>query len=227
VRSARLARRALALLALCAVLAPGRPVRADEDDDGEDVVVRKFAFAERGKKLVVSLSFTDVFDGRLLDELDSGFATTLVLRAYVYPADEEGALPVEFAVATLRVVYDLWAENYQVQIDDARGKKKFTEATLADALKRVTTLVEFPVANLKRIKIGKNYFVAVIIEVNPVSEELLAEVRRWLARDAGQTRPDDDSSFFGSFVSIFVNPKIPVADRVLKLRSQPFYRTKR
>ena len=27
--------------------------------------------------------------------------------------------------------------------------------------------------------------------------------------------------------SIFVNPKIPVSDRTLKLRSQPFYRQKR
>jgi hypothetical protein len=35
------------------------------------------------------------------------------------------------------------------------------------------------------------------------------------------------SSFFGSFVSVFVNPKIPVSDRTLKLRSQAFYRTKR
>ena len=30
--------------------------------------------------------------------------------------------------------------------------------------------------------------------------------------------------FFGSFVSVFYNPKIADADRVLRLRSQPFFR---
>jgi hypothetical protein len=30
--------------------------------------------------------------------------------------------------------------------------------------------------------------------------------------------------FFGNFVSVFVHPKIAEADRLLKLRSQPFYR---
>jgi hypothetical protein len=214
---------ALPGLCLALLLAAPRAAHAEGDDD---VQLRKFGFAERGKFLAVSVSFTDVFDARLLRDLDSGFATTLVVRVYVFP-DGEGALPVAMTAATLRVVYDLWEEVYQVQIDDTRGRARSVEVTRADALKRVTALIEFPVASLKRVPIGDVHYVGLIVEVNPVSEELLAEVRRWLARDPAKAQSSGESSFFGSFVSIFVNPKVPVADRTLKLRSQPFYRVKR
>ena len=215
--------RVLLLLLLVLVGWPTGRARADE---GDDVVVRRFRFAEKGKSLTVSVSFTDVFDERLLRELETGVATTVVLRAYVYP-DGKDALPVAFTTATLRVVYDIWEEVYEVQIEDARGRRKFVEASKAEALKRVTTLAGFAVAPLATLPIGDYFFVGMVVEVNPVSEELLAEVRRWLARDADKQRAAGESSFFGSFVSVFVNPKIPVSDRTLKLRSQAFYRTPR
>jgi len=218
------ARASAALLVLCTLVGTARPAWA-QDDEG-DVTQRKFGFAERGKNLTVTVSFTDAFDARLLADLDSGVATTVVLRAYVYP-DKEGALPIAFTTATLRVVYDIWEEVYEVQIDDTRGRRKFVETSQAEALKRVTTLSQFSVAPLAKVPIGDIHFVGVVVEVNPISEELLAEVRRWLAHDADSQRVAGESSFFGSFVSIFVNPKIPVSDRTLKLRSQPFYRQKR
>jgi hypothetical protein len=213
------------VVVLLALLCASRPARAADDDDG-DVTLRRFRFAEKGKSLVISIGFTDVFDERLLQDLDSGVATTVVLRAYVYP-DARDALPVAYTTATLRVVYDLWEEVYEVQIEDARGRRKFVEASRAEALKRVTTLADFAVCPLAKLPIGDYFFVGIVVEVNPVSKELLAEVRRWLARDADKQRAAGESSFFGSFVSVFVNPKIPVSDRTLKLRSQAFYRTKR
>jgi hypothetical protein len=212
----------IAILALLCLFP--RPAQADDDD--EPIEPRTFGFAERGPNLVVSVTFADAFDAQLLADLESGFTTTLVVRAYVYP-DKAGELPVAFTAATMRVVYDLWAESYEIQVDDSRGRRRFSEKSQAEALKRVTTLGRFPVAPLTSLPIGKVHFVGLIVEVNPVSEELLAEVRRWLARDADQAKAAGDSSFFGSFVSIFVNPKIPVADRVLRLRSQSFFRQKR
>jgi hypothetical protein len=50
-------------------------------------------------------------------------------------------------------------------------------------------------------------------------------VRRWLSQGTGGGL-DRGGVFFGSFVSVFVNPKIADADRVLRIRSQPFYRPK-
>ena len=63
------------------------------------------------------------------------------------------------------------------------------------------------------------------IDLNPVSPETLTEVRRWLSQGTGGGL-DRGGVFFGSFVSVFVNPKIAEADRVLRIRSQPFFRPK-
>jgi hypothetical protein len=61
--------------------------------------------------------------------------------------------------------------------------------------------------------------------LNPVDKKTLAEVQRWLSQGTGGGL-DRGGVFFGSFVSVFVHPKIADADAVVELRSQPFYRPK-
>jgi hypothetical protein len=212
-------RRALLVTLLVVV---GAPASASAEDQ---IVRRKLKFAEKGKHLVVSGTFTDVFDEAQLEELSSGFATSVVLRAYVYRKGQDA--PVAASAATFRVVYDLWDEIYEVRITDSTGERNVKRRTRAEALKEVTTLLEFPVAALDDVEIGPHHYVGVIVEVNPVSPELLAEVRRWIARPRGGQDVAGSSSFFGSFVSIFVNPKISEADRTLRIRSQDVYRVER
>jgi hypothetical protein len=208
--------------ALAVLLAPAVARAQDEDD----VEVRKLKFAEKGKSLVISGSFTDVFDQELLEQLSSGFATTIVVRAYVYEKDGK-ELPVAYSAATFRVVYDLWDEVYSVKIRDGAGEREVEKATRAEALKEATTMVDFPVARLSDVPVKTHHYIGVIVEVNPVSKELLAEVRRWITKPRGGQEAAGNSSFFGSFVSIFVNPKIAEADRTLRFKSQTFYRVAR
>ena len=210
-------RGALALLAL--LVAAPRGVRADEPGDRS---VRSLRFAEEGERILVSGAFTDAFDEELLEQMSSGFVTTVVLRAYVVPRG--GVRPVAFTAATYRVVYDLWDDQYLVQINDASGARDARLPTRADALKAVTAIGGYPVAPIGVLPVGQLFYVAFIVEVNPVSQELLAEVRRWLARPQGG-QEGTGNSFFGSFVSVFVNPKLPEADRTLRFQSQYFYRT--
>jgi hypothetical protein len=88
----------------------------------------------------------------------------------------------------------------------------------------LTSLWRFPLVTLDRVKPQDQYFVAGIGEVNPMSEDLLEEVRRWLRNPQGDRRSTGSESFFGSFVSIFVNNKIRRAEKTFRLRTQPFYR---
>ena len=94
----------------------------------------------------------------------------------------------------------------------------------AEALKLLTSIDDFPVAKLADIPYDDIYYLALRADLNPVSKETLTEVRRWLSQSSGGI--DRGGVFFGSFVSAFVNPKIAPADRVLRVRSQPFYRPK-
>lgn len=192
--------------------------------DDAELIERRMWFAERGGQLAVSTSFTELLDKKAYERLKSGFATAIVARIYVYKKGKE--LPVSVVMASFRAVYDLWDELYVVRIDGPQGRVTRRYKSRADALKALTSLDECPIAPLSAIPRGPHHYMAMVVELNPVSKELLAEMRRWLTKPAGSASLDRSSSFFGSFVSVFVNPKLPEADRVLKYRSQPFYRTK-
>ncbi len=212
--------RGIAVWVVAAVL--GLAVLARADD--AKLIERRMWFAERGEDLTVTTSFTELLDKKAYERLKSGFATTIVARIYVYKKGKE--LPVSVVMASFRAVYDLWDELYVVRIDGPQGRVTRRYKSRADALKALTSLDECPIALLSEIPRGPHHYMAMVVELNPVSKELLAEMRRWLTKPAGSASLDRSSSFFGSFVSVFVNPKLPEADRVLKYRSQPFYRTK-
>lgn len=216
-------------LALLAVLAAApAPARADDDDIGDDVPVVTMGFAERGKDLVVERLALGplLFDERAYEKLAKNpLATVVVVRFYVYQEGQRE--PVAYRLMTMRIVYDLWLEEYEVRIDSERGRKGGRFARLSQAYAAITELDRLPIAPLSGIAVGPRYHLGLVAELNPVSQATMAEVRRWLTRPAGPASLDRDSSFFGSFVSIFVNARLPEADRVIRMRTQPFYRVPR
>jgi hypothetical protein len=205
---------AIALVMLLAV-----PAWADEEEQVEQHTMR---FIEKGDHLTISSgALAKLFDSKAYRALSSGFTSTVVIRIWIYPKDS--TKPVAFVLVRRSVVYDVWDEAFDLQLDEPTGRKRVREKRQADALKRLTSIEQLPVALLAKIGIKQIYACAMHVELNPVSKETLAEVRRWLSQGTGGGL-DRGGAFFGSFVSVFVNPKIPAADRVLKIRSQPFYR---
>lgn len=206
------------ILALAIVLV-ALPARADDDDDRPEV--QKMRFVERNEQLHATARFGHLFDAAAYQALDSGFASTVVVRMWIYPRNSTE--PIAFMLLQRQVLYNLWDEVYELRFDDPGGRRTFKEKRKAEALKRLTTLDDIPVAKLAEIPYQDVFLLAMEIELNPVSKETLAQVRRWLSQGTGGGL-DRGGAFFGSFVSVFVNPKIAEADRVLRIRSQPFFR---
>jgi hypothetical protein len=196
-----------------------RPARADEDDDRPEM--QKMRFVERGEQLHVTASIAKLFDRAAYEALDSGFTSTVLVRIWIYPRDSTD--PVAFMGITRQVLYNLWDEVYELKFDEPGGRKIIKEKRKAEALKRMTSIDDLAVAPLSTLPHDKIFLLAMEIELNPVDPKLLAEVRRWLSQGTGGGL-DRGGAFFGSFVSVFVNPKIAAADRVIRIRSQPFYR---
>ncbi len=196
-----------------------RPVRADEDDDRPEV--QKMRFVERGEQLHVTASIAKLFDRAAYEALESGFTSTVLVRFWIYPRDSTD--PVAFMAVTRQVLYNLWDEVYELKFDEPGAKKVVKEKRKAEALKRMTTIDDLPIAPLATLPYDKIFLLAVEVELNPVDKKLLAEVRRWLSQGTGGGL-DRGGAFFGSFVSVFVNPKIAAADRVIRIQSKPFYR---
>jgi hypothetical protein len=173
-------------------------------------------------KLLVSVGLQDLITGADRERLTSGFATRILIRVYLH---EEGVDdPVSVAFQRAEIVYDLWDERFRVRVTRDTGRDSLGDArTPEDAIWRTCALWHFPVADLRRLRPGARYFVAFRADLNPISEELLADVRRWLVQPPrGQRRVGAGDSVFGSFVSIFVNPRVEDSERQLRFLSQTF-----
>jgi hypothetical protein len=207
-----------AALVLSLLVAAARPAIAD---DGGGLETQTMKFTERGTTVYVTGNVTSVFDARAYDKLENGLTSTVVIRIWAYP--EKRAKPTGFVLLHRTCVYDLWGEIYSCALSGPTGRRTYKVKFRAEALKLLTSLDQVPIADTKDVAFEERYVVAIVAELNPVSKETLAEVRRWLSEGSGSGL-DRGGSFFGSFVSVFVNLKIPEADRVARIRSQPFFR---
>lgn len=204
-------------LVLCAIV-----LLASDAAYAKGLVDKRFHFEERKGTLTITGGFRELFDHKLRERLRSGFATTVVMRVYLYQSGGGKALAV--SARTLRAVYDLWEQRYLLRIEEPGHSVNRRFRSQRAIVDRLTSFWRFPLRGIAGIKKGKTYFVATIVEVNPMRPEVLAEIRRWLRRPATRPRQIGGQSIFGSFVSIFVNNKIRRAQKTFKVRSQPFFR---
>jgi hypothetical protein len=156
--------------------------------------------------------------------LRSGFATRIVIRVELARTGKtRGAEEVVARAARQSdLSYDIWDERFRVRIwnQDATAAETIELRDMASAVVHATTLARFPVAELARVPPGR-YHLRFRADLNPISEETAADVRRWLVRPPGQGRAAGNS-VFGSFVSIFVNPRVEESERQITFWSFPF-----
>ena len=211
--------RRIAFAALFVIAAVSTPARADDDDKPE---LQKMRFVERGDQLHVTASIAKLFDRAAYEALDSGFTSTVLIQIAIFPKDSNQAVVI--TPVTRQVLYNLWDEVYELRFDEPGGRSKIVkEKRKAEALRRITSLDDLAVSALAALPYDEIFVLGMSIELNPVDPKLMTEVRRWLSQGTGGGL-DRGGAFFGTFVSVFVNPKIAAADRVIKIRSQPFYR---
>ncbi|MEM9692585.1 MAG: hypothetical protein AAGA56_08575 [Myxococcota bacterium] len=171
--------------------------------------------------VVFSGKWRDLIDRNTRKKLLSGLPTTLVARAYLFDSTRTKR-PVALSATTCRVVYDLWDEVFRIEISN-RGARKRTQLSLnvEGVLRRCTEARREELARAERVVAQGSYFVALIVEVNPLSKQMLDRIQRWVARPQGTRPPSSGDSLFGSFVGLFVT-QVPAADRALRFRSQRF-----
>jgi len=209
----------MALALALVVVASARQAVARKDTMAalSKVPVRDMEIVADDTLLYASVSFSDLLDARMRKKLSSGFTSTFALRAYLFEVDTERA--VSLAVRTVKMRFDMWDERYLVKASDSRGITNESRTTEPEALGLAASIRVLPVAPLAVINPSRVYFLAIRVEVDPTSKEVLEEYTRWITRPGGPRPPAGSKSFFGSFVSLFVNPKADRARDVLAFRS--------
>jgi len=214
------------LAVITALAAPGffAPAEAQaEDPPRQEALPRRQAnFAwdkpEKGPTLLrASFSFRDAIDKPMADKLASGLPTVIAMRAYLLREGEND--PVALAVRTCRVVFDLWDEVYRLKISGPGGERDTAALNLEGVLRQCAEARDLPVADRSLLAVGKPHFLGVIVEVNPVSPQMVDQMRRWVSRPAGSTGIGPGDALFGSFVGLFVR-QLGAADRTLRFRTQ-------
>ncbi len=184
--------------------------------------VRTTGIARKGDKLVASVGLRDVFQPRDVDRLLSGFSTRVLIRVVLLREGSDE--PVAHATRLSEIVYDLWDEKIRVRTStDEPTKPEVHVVTTPEAAVAIATkLAAFPLIDIDKLDPGATYHLSVRADLNPISEELVTNVRRWLSRPSGRGRTGSGDNFFGSFVSVFVNPRIEDSERLVQIVSQPF-----
>ena len=171
--------------------------------------------------LRMSVNYRDVVDAATVAKLKGGLPTTIVMSAYVF---REGGGPwVAATFKTCRVIFDLWDEVYRIEISQAGlPKEDQPSATLEGVLRRCAEADRLPVAGRTLLPSPGPYYLGAMVEVNPVSPDMLDRIKRWVSRptDSSRTGAPGDA-LFGSFVGLFV-ARIGRADRQLSFRTQSF-----
>jgi hypothetical protein len=205
---------ALAALALC--VAPG--VGAQGADGA--VTTRRVGLLISGDVLQITFGYRDVFSPAVQKKMTSGLPTRLLLHVAV--EKEKGGAPAAYWARSVEIVYDLWEENFAVTLADLQSKRHTRVATLDQAVDAAGVLWRTPVADTSGLAPGL-YRLRVLAEVNPVSEEMVRNIQRWIARPkGGRGESEARSNFFGAFVGHFVDRSIGQAERVVGFVSQWF-----
>jgi hypothetical protein len=167
--------------------------------------------------LRASFSYRDVLsDPELVKKLSSGLPMVIAMRAYVYRRGED--TPVALAARVCRVVYDLWDEVYRVHVSEPE-RERDQAAVLDGVLRLCTEARDLPVVRRGLLATGERYFLGVAVDVNPVSPEMIEQMRRWMSRPTGSTGIGAGDALFGGFVQLFVR-QIATSDKTLTFRTQ-------
>ncbi len=198
---------ALALASVAPAASAALPVRA-----------AKFSWDKVGV-LRASFSFRDALDDKAIaKKLANGLEVKLVMRGYVYP--NAGGDPIALTAHTCSIAYDLWNEVFLVSVN---GQKSKPVVNKKGVYRLCTDLVDQPVTDRPTLRNKpQDYYLAVKVEVNPVSADTLKKVQQWVTRSTGASgsiSPGD--ALFASFVGVFMK-KIATADLALDFQTDPF-----
>ena len=187
-------------------------------DDPQNPPGRQVGLAMSGSVLTTTFNFKDAFTASVREKLRSGLSTRIVLQVGL----EHLGKSMASWVRVIDIVYDLWAERFVVTISEGGERRQVSAESLHEAIELAGTVKKARLADTKGFPHGV-YRLNVLVEVNPVSKEMVEEIQRWLARPPARKRGiESRTNFFGSFVGIFVDRRIGKADKSVTFTSQWF-----
>ncbi len=165
----------------------------------------------------VSVSFRDVVDARIKKKLTRGLPTTIVLTGTIYRAGAKQ--PLSTTAQTCRITWHVWEEAYRIEITrPGRSRAEWT-TTMEGVLRRCAEVRRLLAGNKQQVPFGAALYMHAKVQVNPISQDVLQKIKRWVSRPTGTGTAAPGDALFSTFTGLFLQ-RIGEAERELKFTTR-------
>jgi len=178
----------------------------------------RFQWGPDKKNMYVSVSFRDVIDAKILNKLNRGLPTTIVLTAAIYRAGQSE--PLSTTAQSCKITWHVWKEVYFVEVTRPGGTRIEKTLTANGVLRRCAEIQSSRVQRLllagtsSQIPDGVPLYMEGKVQINPVSPDVLTKIKRWVSRPTGTGTAAPGDALFSTFTGLFLQ-RIGKAERQL------------
>jgi hypothetical protein len=174
----------------------------------------RFYWDKSGRALLADFAFRDALDARIRSKLSRGLPTEIVLTALVYTTDSKTPLSTTFQ--TCRITWHVWEEMYRVDVTRAnqpKGRRHWTPS-ISGVLRRCAESRRLLIADSTQVARDKVVYLTATVRINPIGDELLKKLKRWVSRPSHTTAAAPGSALFSTFTGLFMQ-RIGDAERTI------------
>lgn len=169
--------------------------------------------------LYATVSYRDVVNADIKAKLTRGLPTTIVFTANLSRVGSD--VPAASTVQSCRITWHVWEEAYRLEIIRAGASTSLTWTTTTEGvLRRCAEARRLLVATRDQVPVGVPLVLHVRVDVNPIGDDLLQKIKRWVSRPAGSGSSAPGDALFGTFTGFFMQ-RIGEAERVLIFTTRP------
>ena len=150
------------------------------------ITIETTGVRERQGRLEVAVRVSELFPPRVQESLDRGMPATLQVSAELWRRRTGwfDRLSATFA-GSVRVRYDVWTRTYRIE---SAGMPARTVTTIDSVAEVLSSPMELPLAELRRLPANGRYYVVTAATLKPLTVEDVEEGEGWLSGEVEDKR---------------------------------------
>jgi hypothetical protein len=168
--------------------------------------------------LYLDIGFRDVLDANIRNKLSRGLPTTIVLTATIQKAGSNE--PLSSTTQTCRITWHVWEEAYYVEIVRPGSSQARWTTTLEGVLRRCAEAHRLLAGDATQVSPTAQLYARGTIQINPVSAEVLQQLKRWVMRPSSTGTAAPGDALFSTFAGLFMQ-RIGDAEHELRFFTRP------
>lgn len=182
-----------------------------------------FQWDQTRRNLYLGLSFRDVVDAGIREKLGRGLPTTIVFTGAIYRPGM--AQPLSTTAQTCHITWHVWDEIYLMEIVRPGFTRTERSLTVGGVLRRcaevggTTPARSLLTGTSQQIPLAIPLYLRGKVLVNPVSPDVLQQIRRWVSRPSGTGTAAPGDALFSTFTGLFLQ-RVGTAERELELLTE-------